>query len=87
MPNQKDESKDQCEDKKPSKTSKPGDRITLRSAGEVVITHRESAEKAPKDKRIHPRRPMPKVPEAPPEDKEGDPEQEHPRSSERPPEP
>ena len=48
------------------KSPRPRD-ITLRSAGEVMITYTDAPAKPAEDKRIHPRRPMPLVPEAPTE--------------------
>jgi hypothetical protein len=47
--------------------SRPGE-ISLKPAGEVVVTHEDMPAKLPEDKRIHPRRPLPPVPEAPSED-------------------
>ena len=38
--------------------------IPLHSRGDVVVIHQESAAKAPPQKRIHPRRPLPPVPES-----------------------
>jgi hypothetical protein len=38
----------------------------LESAGEVVVEHHTTPPRGPKDKQIHPRRPLPRVPEAPP---------------------
>ena len=43
----------------------------LRDSGEVVVTHKKEAEKSPEKKQIHPRRPLPPIPDAPPKsDKE-----------------
>jgi hypothetical protein len=42
--------------------------IRLKPAGEAVIAYKESLAKPPKNKRIHPRRPLPVVPHAPPKD-------------------
>ncbi|MGO9466826.1 MAG: hypothetical protein ACLQIB_24505 [Isosphaeraceae bacterium] len=36
--------------------------VPLRSAGDVVVVHQESAAKAPPEKQIHPRRPLPLIP-------------------------
>jgi hypothetical protein len=46
------------------------DEVTLKSSGEVVLIPKESLSKPPEDKHIHPRRPLPLIPESPPEDKE-----------------
>ncbi len=40
--------------------------FTLESSGEVVVTHQPAPPKGPADKRIHPRRPLPLVPNARP---------------------
>jgi len=37
---------------------------SLECVGEVVVRHEESAPPAPEGKRIHPRRPLPSVPDA-----------------------
>jgi hypothetical protein len=37
----------------------------LESAGEVVVEHHATPPRGPKDKQIHPRRPLPLVPKAP----------------------
>jgi hypothetical protein len=44
--------------------SKAQEEITLQPSGEVVVTHTETAAKAPEGKQIHPRRPLPRIPEA-----------------------
>ena len=49
------------------KRLRPGE-VRLSSAGEAVLTYKEAPAKPPEDKRIHPRRPLPLVPEAPAED-------------------
>ncbi len=36
--------------------------VPLRSAGDAVVVHQESAAKAPPQKQIHPRRPLPRIP-------------------------
>ncbi len=36
--------------------------VPLRSAGDVVVVHQESAARAPRQKQIHPRRPLPRIP-------------------------
>jgi hypothetical protein len=38
----------------------------LRPSGEVVVIHKEEAAKPPEDKQIHPRRPLPLIPQTPP---------------------
>jgi len=68
------------ESQKPSSSS---GELTLKPSGVVVVRHEETAAKAPEDKRIHPRRPLPLIPVAPspgdarvpasPEDEEADP--------------
>ena len=37
----------------------------LKSAGEAVLTYKKELVKSPEEKRIHSRRPLPPVPEAP----------------------
>jgi hypothetical protein len=44
--------------------------ISLDYSGEAVVVPKESLPKPPQDKRIHPRRPLPQVPQAPPEDED-----------------
>jgi hypothetical protein len=44
-------------------------RIRLKPAGEAVVTYKKSLVKSPGDKRIHSRRPLPPVPEAPSEER------------------
>jgi len=51
---------------KPKALSKPLDQAgdaSLQPSGEVVLSHQETAAKAPTGKQIHPRRPLPLVPE------------------------
>ena len=43
------------------------DEVSLDYSGEVVVVPRESLPKPPEGKRIHRRRPLPQVPQAPPE--------------------
>jgi len=43
------------------------DESNLQSSGEVVVRHHDRPPKGPPDKRIHPRRPLPRVPDAPPD--------------------
>jgi hypothetical protein len=46
----------------------------LKSLGEVLVEHHDAPPLGPPDKQIHPRRPVPRVPERaikPPEDVEG----------------
>ena len=40
--------------------------FTLESSGEVVVAHQPAPPKGPPDKPIHPRRRLPRVPDAPP---------------------
>jgi hypothetical protein len=54
--NQKDE-------KSPPKPAAPEKPVPLQPAGEVVVTPEPCAPKAPPGKTIHPRRPLPPVPE------------------------
>ena len=44
------------------------DEVDLESSGEVTVLPKRSLPTPPEDKRIHPRRPLPLVPEAPDED-------------------
>ncbi len=44
------------------------DETRLEPSGEVVVTHHKIPPKGPADKQIHPRRPLPPVPNAPPQD-------------------
>lgn len=53
------------QDPAPETPSEP-EEITLRPAGEVEVEHKESAPPAPREKQIHPRRPLPRVPESKP---------------------
>ena len=46
--------------------AEPAPEVVLEPAGEVVITPEETAARAPEGKRIHPRRPLPPVPDARP---------------------
>lgn len=58
-------------DKEKSKGSQPRqDEVSLEPSGEVVVIPKASLPKAPEDKRIHPRRPLPPIPDAPDEGKE-----------------
>lgn len=45
------------------------DEVPLKWVGDIVITPNKEPAEPPRDKRIHPRRPMPPVPERPSEDK------------------
>lgn len=47
-------------------SSRPPAESRLESAGEFVVEHRPIPPKGPADKKIHPRRPLPPVPNAPP---------------------
>jgi hypothetical protein len=42
----------------------------LESPGEVVVTHSDTPPKKPADKKIHPRRPLPPIPQGTPSDEE-----------------
>ena len=44
--------------------------VSLDYSGEAVVVPRESLPKPAPGKRIHPRRPLPQVPQAPPEDED-----------------
>lgn len=59
------------DDKYPRKSSGT-DETYLEPAGEVEVHPQDAPPKPSETKRIHPRRPMPPVPEAPVEDKEED---------------
>ena len=43
--------------------------IRLQAAGEALVSYEEGLEKPADEKRIHPRRPLPLVPESRPEDR------------------
>jgi hypothetical protein len=43
----------------------PGGQVHLKPAGEARVTPLEAPDEPPADKRIHPRRPLPLVPEGP----------------------
>jgi hypothetical protein len=43
-------------------------KIRLKSAGDAVLTYKKELVKSPEEKRIHSRRPLPPVPEAPGKD-------------------
>jgi len=47
-------------------TKSPTGEFILESSGEVVVTHLPSPPKGPPEKKIHPRRPLPPVPDARP---------------------
>lgn len=53
----------------------PSPHIRLESSGEVVVTHQPVPPKGPPEKQIHPRRPLPLVPDARTEEKS---DKEHP---------
>ena len=55
----------------------------LEPGGEVVVTRKEAPPRAPEKKKIHPRRPMPLVPESSPEPSEQPPGQSPPHSGEQ----
>ena len=48
--------------------SAPLGETALEPAGEVEVVYQEVPPAPPEDKKIHPRRPLPKTPEAPTED-------------------
>ena len=53
------------EKKRPDNPSCEASEVPLESAGEVVVEHHATPPRGPKDKQIHPRRPLPLVPKAP----------------------
>jgi hypothetical protein len=55
--------------KRPDNSPSPLAETPLESSGEFVVEHRPIPPKGPADKKIHPRRPLPLVPNAPPEQK------------------
>ena len=60
-------------DREKSKGNQPReDEVSLESSGEVVVIPKASLPKPPEDKRIHPRRPLPPIPDAPDEGREDD---------------
>jgi len=55
--------------KKPGQSEKEpaqpeANEVPLRSMGDVVVVHQESPAKAPPQKQIHPRRPLPRIPKS-----------------------
>lgn len=51
--------------KKPQETPQPQpDQIRLERAGQVVVEHHPTPPSGPADKQIHPRRPLPPIPDA-----------------------
>ena len=46
--------------------------VRLRPRGAVILTRKAAPAKPPDDKRIHPRRPLPLIPEGPADDTEAD---------------
>jgi len=52
--------------RKGAKVATPGGKMTLRPAGEILVTHSPTTPKASPDQRIHERRTLPPVPEASP---------------------
>ncbi len=55
--------------KRQDTSSCPPAESRLESSGEFVVEHQPIPPKGPTDKKIHPRRPLPLVPNAPPEQK------------------
>lgn len=68
MSTEKPGSDDKEQEEKPLR---PGE-VRLKPAGEKTVKHEEKAPKAPDDKRIHRRRPLPLVPDKPAEGSEED---------------
>ncbi len=56
---------EQDNEKKPAKPSGSTGECVLQSPGEAVVKHEDLPAKPPKDKKIHRRRPLPLVPDAP----------------------
>jgi hypothetical protein len=56
--------------RKTKKSDQSGGSITMRSAGEVVVTHLPTAPKGAPGKRIHERRPLPPAKTPAPSDRE-----------------
>jgi hypothetical protein len=52
-------------EKKAARRRSDSVKIRLKSAGEAVLTYKKELVKSPGEKRIHSRRPLPPVPEAP----------------------
>jgi hypothetical protein len=61
MPGRKNASDRKKAVQKPSSVSE----VPLRSSGEVIVTPKEAPARPLDDKQIHPRRPLPLVPDAP----------------------
>jgi hypothetical protein len=66
--------KSESGESKPADKPKAPEEITLQPSGEVVVTHTGTAARAPEGKQIHPRRPLPRIPEAPAKRGPGSPE-------------
>lgn len=59
------------DEKKPEQPSNRTGEFNLPLSGEVVVQHDDLPEKPPDDKKIHPRRPLPLVPDASEKDSGG----------------
>jgi hypothetical protein len=58
--------------KKESEKRQHGSLVHLKPAGEALVKPQENPAEPPNDKRIHPRRPLPLVPEGPDDDQEAE---------------
>jgi hypothetical protein len=58
---------DEKDKNKPEKLPKPADSVRVPSPGETVVRYDQLPAKLPEGKTIHPRRPLPLVPDAAPE--------------------
>jgi len=60
--------KRQARKKRKARNSESQDNTALKPAGEFEVAYQEAPPMPPEDKKIHKRRPLPQVPEAPAED-------------------
>jgi hypothetical protein len=58
--------------KKESEKRQHGSKVRLKPAGEARVKPQENPVEPPADKQIHPRRPLPLVPEGPDDDQEAE---------------
>ena len=66
MPDRETKAKDE------TKKQQHGGQVHLKPAGEALVKPQENPVEPPGDKRIHPRRPLPLVPEGPDDDQEAE---------------
>ena len=66
MPDRETDAKDKAEKRQVVR------QVPLKPAGEALVKPQENPVEPPADKRIHPRRPLPLVPEGPDDDQEAE---------------